>query len=469
LRLRSLLLRWLLIPSLLLWAGGFALGYWRSLAQANEAFDRTLLGSALVLGEHLLIDGGEVVADLPHAALEMLRTDAQDRVFYRVSLLDGGRQVTGYEDLPAPPGPAAAEPSFYDAEYRGQTVRIVALRHTLLDGSGRRQLLVQVAETLDARHALTRRMVLQAALVQLLLICAAAGLIVLGVRRGLAPLRRLRDEVRSRDPDDLRPVATGEVPREVAPLIEAINVHTERQRQLGEAQLRFVANASHQLKTPLTLLRALSGQAQLESDSAPVRAVLARLDATTDATARIVGQLLTLARAEPGHALQHAPLDLTALAHDTTFELLAAAGAKRIDLGFEGQGALPVHGDPVLLRELVGNLVQNAIAYTPDGGRVTVAVGRRAGRPWLSVVDNGPGIPGAERERVFERFYRGAASEAPGSGLGLAIVKEICARHGIAITLGDAPGGGPGLGVQLSWPVGPGEPDGEPEGSQDAL
>jgi two-component system sensor histidine kinase TctE len=454
LRLRSLLLRWLLIPSLLLWAGGFALGYWRSLAQAHEAFDRTLLGSALVLGEHLLIAGGEVVADLPHAALEMLRTDAQDRVFYRVSSLDSGATLTGYEDLPAPPGPWSAEPNFYDADYKGQAVRIVALRHTLLDGSDRRQLLVQVAETLDARHALTRRLVLQSALVQLVLISAAAGLIVLGVRLGLAPLKRLRDEVRARDPDDLRPIAIAEVPREVAPLIEAINVHSERQRQLGQAQLRFVANASHQLKTPLTLLRALSGQAQLESDAAQVRAVLARLDETTDATARIVGQLLTLARAEPGHALHHETVDLAALAHDATFELLGAAGAKRIDLGFEGHGALLVRGDPVLLRELVSNLVQNAIAYTPDGGRVTVAVGRRDGRPWLGVVDNGPGIPSAERERVFERFYRVAGGQAPGSGLGLAIVREICARHGITIALEDAPGGGPGLSVALTWPAG---------------
>ncbi|HUG24467.1 sensor histidine kinase [Piscinibacter sp.] len=452
LRLRSLLLRWLLIPSLLLWAGGFALGYWRSLAQAHEAFDRTLLGSALVLGEHLVIAGGEVVADLPHAALEMLRTDAQDRVYYRVSSLDSGRYVTGYEDLPPPPDPWSGEPSFYDADYKGQAVRIVALRRTLLDGSDRRRLLVQVAETLDARHALTRRLVQQSALVQLLLISAAAGLIVLGVRHGLAPLRQLRDEVRARDPDDLRPIATADVPREVAPLIEAINVHTERQRQLGEAQLRFVANASHQLKTPLTLLRALSGQAQLQADAGQVRAVLARLDETTDTTARIVGQLLTLARAEPGHVLQHATADLTLLAHDATFELLGAAGEKSIDLGFEGHEALPVRGDPVLLRELVTNLVHNAITYTPAGGRVTVTVGRRDGRPVLSVVDNGPGIPESEREQVFERFYRVAGNPAQGSGLGLAIVKEICARHGITIVLGDAPGGGTGLRVALSWP-----------------
>lgn len=450
-RLRSLLLRWLLIPSLLLWAGGFALGYWRSLAQAHEAFDRTLLGSALVLGEHLLVAGGEVVADLPHAALEMLRTDSQDRVFYRVSSLDSGAVVTGYEDLPPPPRPWSAEPVFYDARYKDQAVRIVALRHTLLDGSDRRQLLVQVAETLDARHQLTRRLMLQSAGVQLLLIGAAAGLIVLGVRRGLMPLRRLRDEVRARDPDDLRPIATAEVPREVAPLIEAINVHTTRQRELSEAQLRFVANASHQLKTPLTLLRALGAQARMQAEAGSVREVLDRIDETTDATARIVGQLLALARAEPGHTLHPQVVDLRTLAQEATFELLALARGKSIDLGFEGDRPVPVRGDPVLLHELVTNLVHNAVTYVPPGGRVTVEVDMPAGRPRLRVIDNGPGIPPAERERVFERFYRLADAGTPGSGLGLAIVREICARHGAAITLNDPPGGHGGLAIEVSW------------------
>ena len=221
-------------------------------------------------------------------------------------------------------------------------------------------------------------------------------------------------------------------------------------RQLSEAQLRLVANASHQLKTPLTLLRAQVGQALMQTDVGAMRAVVMRLNDATEATGRMIGQLLALARSEPGSVLALHDVDLTGLAHEITFELLPPARARAIDLGFEGSDAVVVHGERVLLRELVVNLVHNAITYTPDGGRVTVSVAPRDGRAALRVVDNGPGIAPAERARVFERFYRGAEARPAGSGLGLAIVKEICSRHGIEITLADAPGGG--LCVDLLWP-----------------
>lgn len=455
-RLRDLLLRWLLIPTLALWVAGFAVSYLRSLEQAHEAYDRTLLGSALVVSESLAVVDGEVVADLPHAALEMLRTDAQDRIFYRIANLDTGRYITGYEDLPAPGAPPAAEPVFYDAAYKDQAVRIVALRYALPDGGEPRHLLVQVAETLDARHQLTRRIVTEAAALQLLLIALAAGLIAWGVRQGLAPLKRLREEVRRRSAHDLTPIDTRAVPREVAPLIHAINAHTERQRQLSDVQVRFVANASHQLKTPLTVLRAQVDHALMQTDLEAMRALLGHLNETTDATARLVGQLLALARSEPGRALEVSDMDLTALAREATFELLVVARGKRIDLGFEGNDPVPVRGEALLLRELVTNLVHNAITYTPDRGQVTVAVGRRSQQAVLTVVDNGPGIPPPEREKVLERFYRAPGSQQQGSGLGLAIVKEICARHGVALHLLDVPGGGSGLCVELVWPGPPG-------------
>jgi two-component system sensor histidine kinase TctE len=454
-RLRSLLLRWLLVPTLAVWALGFAVGYTRSLAQANEAYDRTLLGSALVIGERLALVDGDVVADLPQAALEMLRTDAQDRIFYRVADLHDGRYVTGYEDLPAPNSapPTTAEPVFYDAIYKDQAVRVVAVTHAVLAGTGQRRLLVQVAETLDARHQLTRRIVTEAAALQLLLIALAAGLIAFGVRRGLAPLARLRGEVRRRNADDLTPIDVQAVPREVAPLIEAINAHTGRQRQLSEAQVRFVANASHQLKTPLTVLRAQIGHALMQTDLPAMRAVVTELNASSDATGRIVEQLLALARSEPGRQLEMREIDVSALARDVTFEMLTTARSKGIDLGFESGEALLVRGEPVLLRELIVNIVHNAVVYTQEGGTVTVSVGPRDGRTVLQVIDNGPGIPAAERARALERFYRVAESNVPGSGLGLAIAKEICARHGIAISLIDVAGGGRGLCVELAWPA----------------
>lgn len=454
-RLRSLLLGWLLLPTLTLWALGFVFSYLRSLEQAHQAYDRTLLGSALVISERLHLADGEVVADLPYAALEMLRTDAQDRIFYRVADLHDGLYITGYEDLPAPVKPTAEWPVFFDAVYKNQDIRIVAVKHALLDDTGQRQLLVQVAETLDARRQLTRRIVVEAGGVQLLLIASAAGLIALGVRQGLAPLKRLRDEVRNRGANDLTPIDTRAVPREVAPLIHAINAHTERQRHLSEAQARFVANASHQLKTPLTVLRAQVSQALMQTDLHTMRAIVTSLHETTDTTGRLVGQLLALARSEPGRPLELQDVDLTALAHEVSFEMLPAARSKAIDLGFEGGDPVHVCGERVLLHELIANLVHNAITYTQTGGRVTVSASQHQARAVLKVVDNGPGIPAAERAKVLERFYRIAGSKQEGSGLGLAIVKEICDRHGIEVVLADAPGGDGGLMVELVWQSAP--------------
>ncbi|MDP2693782.1 MAG: sensor histidine kinase N-terminal domain-containing protein [Gallionella sp.] len=450
-RLRNLLLRWLLIPTLALWLLAATVGYLRSLALAHEAYDRTLLGAALVIGERLSVQDGQVVVDLPFAALEMLRTDAQDRIFYRVATLADGRHITGYADLPPPATPPGPEPLFYDAVYKGQHIRVVALAWSVVDDSAPRTLSVQVAETMDARRQLTRRISSEAAAVQLLLIAAAAALIAFGVRRGLAPLKRLRDEVRARGAHDLTPINTQQVPREVAPLIHAINAHTERQRQLSDAQLRFIANASHQLKTPLTLLRAQVDHALQQRDHAAMRYVVEGIRRTGQSTQRVMNQLLSLARSEPGRTLDIQQIDLAELAREQTFEMLALARAKAIDLGFEGDQRLPVRGEPVLLRELVANLVHNAISYTPPGGRVTVRVTLHEGQPQLSVVDNGPGIAPDERTKVFERFYRSTATSEPGTGLGLAIVKEICDRHQIAVAIEDGPAG-QGLSIELRWP-----------------
>ena len=244
---------------------------------------------------------------------------------------------------------------------------------------------------------------------------------------------------------------TRTVPREVVPLIDAINAHTERQRQLAEAQVRFVANASHQLKTPLTVLRAQVGEALQQNDVEAMRAIVARMDGTTEATGRLVGQLLALARSEPDRPLDARDLDLAELVQQATFEQVSAARARGIDLGFEGAGPLPLRGEALLLRELVTNLVHNAVTYTPAGGHVTVSVGRIEGGVRLRVVDDGPGIPAEERERVFERFQRLDGSGAAGSGLGLAIVKEICVRHGAEVSLSDPPQGGHGLCVDVRF------------------
>lgn len=455
-RLRNLLLGWLLAPALLLWSLSFAIGYQRTLTLANQAYDRTLLGSALAISDALTVSDGLVVADLRASSLDMLRTDAQDRIYYRVRDAAAGSFITGYEDLPAPPRPISDEPQFFEGQYKDEAVRLVAIRSRLLDGDQQRALTVEVAETMDARRALTRRLVTELAINMLLLLAAAALCIVFGVQRGLAPLRRLSKRVGHRAVSDLTPIPRDGVVREVAPLIDAVNLHARRHRDVSEAQARFVANASHQMKTPLTALRAQIDLALQQSDPAEQRAVLLRIQESERWMERMISQLLSLARSEAGATLRYDVVDLTAIARDTTFDRLGFARDHDIDLGFEGETSVPVHGQPTLIRELLTNLIDNAIAYTPAGGQVTVKVevttDAPAPAPRVEVVDDGPGIAASERDRAFERFHRGAATRTgAGSGLGLAIVKEICDQHGVQIALDDGPGG-KGLRVVMTWP-----------------
>ncbi|MBS0468659.1 MAG: sensor histidine kinase N-terminal domain-containing protein [Proteobacteria bacterium] len=457
-RLRSVLLRWLLVPLITLWAIGFRIHYVRTLALANEAYDRTLLGSALAMAEQVSVRDGRLGVDMPDAALEMLESQAQDRIFYRVGCLDPPSAVNGYDDLPAPPpasGTVDGQPVFFDASYRGELVRMVALRRPLYDTPLCRQLLVQVGETLGARQALSRRVLLDAGSLQLTLVAMAALLITLGVHRGLLPLRRIRDEIRARGQGDLTPIRLEGVPREVAPLIEAINLHTDRKRRLNEAHRQFIADASHQLKTPLAVLKAQAAQALVQQDVRAMRGIVQEIHDSTDATSRMVHQLLALARSDPAATATQdlvEPVDLVDLARAVCFDLLTPALARGIELGFDGETPATTPGQPLLLRELVANLVDNAIRYTPAGGEVAVTVRRdNAGHACIEVLDNGPGIAPTEREAVFERFHRLHGSGADGCGLGLAIVRQIAERHGAQIELGDPPEGH-GLRVSVRFP-----------------
>lgn len=453
-RLRSHLLRWLLLPLIVLGAIGFRIHYVRTLALANEAYDRTLLGSALAMAEQVSEQDGHLGVDVPDAALEMLESRAQDRIFYRIGCLQPPTAVTGYDDLPAPPASGPGDgPVFFDASYRGEPVRFVALRRPLYMPHPCGQLLIQVGETLGARQALSRRVLLDAGALQLTLVAVAALLIALGVHRGLLPLKRIRDEIRARGQADLTPIQLEGVPREVVPLIEAINLHTEHQRRLNEAHRQFIADASHQLKTPLAVLKAQAAQALAQQDAQTMRAIVQEIHDSTDATSRMVHQLLALARSDPAATAAQEAVELVELARAVCFDLLTPALARGIELGFDGEAPITVPGQPLLLRELIANLVDNAIRYTPVGGQVAVTVRRDgAGRACLEVLDDGPGVPAAERAAVFERFYRLHGSGAEGCGLGLAIVRQIADRHGAQVALGDPPArsGWPGRGLLVS-------------------
>lgn len=439
-RLDLQLLAWLLLPLLLLWAAAFRLQVWRTQAQADEAHDRALLGSAMVIAEAVTTRAGRVAVDVPVAAIAMLEAAAADRVFWQVACA-GGSYVAGDDALPAPP--RHDEPVFWDAPHHGTALRLVALRRPLFDVPGCAEVSVRVGETTTARDAHADRLLAEAVALQLGLIATAAALIVFGVRRGLAPLARLRDGICARADDDLSPVSTQAVPREVVPLVDAINLQLARQRGVNEAHRRFVADASHQLKTPLAVLQTQADLALCQTDPARMRERVQELRACTASTARVVHQLLALLRSDPLAMAGSEPVDLVEAARDATLELAPLALAKAIEIGFDDGPPARLAAHAVLLHELVANLVDNAIRYTPPGGRIEVSAGADAdGGALVRVCDSGPGIAPAERERVFTRFYRAPGSAGDGCGLGLAIVRQIAERYRATVALDTSAWGG---------------------------
>lgn len=455
------LLAWLLIPLVFLLAFNAFLSYRAALATANEAYDRLLLASVRAIADRVAVVDDRIAVDVPYVALELFESKSQERIFYRVAT-QAGETITGYDDLPPPPRRPAASiapdsPVFYRAPYHDETVYFAALQKPLYDTRDRGPVLIQVGETTEARDALSSRILYDSLVRQGLLIAVAAFVVALGLRRGLRPLLRLRDSIARRAPTDLTPIDDDGVQREMRPLIQALNQHTGRLDTLIAARQRFLDDASHQLRTPLAALKTQVeyglGRAAPETGSALLR----DMHRTTEETIRLVNQLLALARAEPQGVSSRdmIALDIIALARATTAELVPAARQKQIDLGFDGGGdTCMVTGNRLLLHELIVNLVDNAIRYTQAAGEVTVRVSGVDRRIVLDVDDNGPGIPPAERGRVFERFYRGSTAMGQGSGLGLAIVHDICRSHAAAIEL-TLPQSGKGLRVRVVFDAAP--------------
>jgi signal transduction histidine kinase len=277
------------------------------------------------------------------------------------------------------------------------------------------------------------------------------GAAIVGVvGNGLRPLRRVATEVQRRDAHSLTPLATERLPQEVAPLIDALNRLLKRLHAAFQAQRAFVADAAHELRSPLTAVRLELQLLDRAPDEAARREARANLGAAVDRAIHLVEQLLTLARSEPREEAGAWPrIPLEQATADGTADANALAVARRIDLGLEA-GPAAVQGDRDALRILVRNLVDNAVRYTPEGGQVRVSTREQESGATLEVVDTGPGIPASDRERAFDRFYRRSNAPEGGSGLGLAIVKAIADRHGARIRLDDAPGGG--LKVTVAFP-----------------
>ncbi|RSZ58979.1 sensor histidine kinase [Massilia atriviolacea] len=448
--LRSQLLRWLLIPLALLVALNAVSVYDNALDAADMAYDRSLLASTRALAERVAIKDGKVVADVPYVALDSFETDTLGRIYYKVSGIDG-ETVSGFDDLPPVPANvprSEAYPAlvrFYHAEYNGEQVRIAALLQPVYDDSMRGIALIQVGETLDARRGLSRKILIDTLLRQAVMVLAVASLVWFAVRLVLRPLMRLKLEVENRAVSDLSDVDQALVHKEVRPLVAAMNGTMSRMHNLIASQRRFIADASHQLRTPLTVLKTQAELALRENDAAAMREIVRSIAATTDATVHLANRLLTLARVEHGsEAAGMAPVSLTAIVRQVGLEMALPAVQKQIDLSLDAADEALVDGQELMLHEMVTNLVDNAIRYTPAGGKVALRVRVDGARVRLDVEDSGCGIADDEREKVFTPFYRssGALETNPGgTGLGLSIVREVAAQHRAAVTLSSGANG----------------------------
>jgi two-component system sensor histidine kinase TctE len=435
--LRRQVLAWLGWPLLALWSVSGIIDYDIANRFVNLAYDRALLEYALDIGRQVKVLQDRIYVDLPEIAVQMLRSRESGRLYY---LVTGPRNeyITGEPDLPPPPDPFSGRVNYYDETYQNRPVRIVTLHLPLETGKSEGMVMVQVAENRAARNEFARQILLRMVLPQALLILFTGLMIWFAVGRALAPLAELRREIESRSHRDLSALPEEQAPQELRPLVHAMNELLQRLSLALASQQRFIADAAHQLRTPIAGLKTQTELALRQTPPGDAQATLRQLRTATERTTRLVNQLLSLARAEPSAGRVHANewLDLRQLARDATAEWVPRAIDRNIDLGFDaGSEQAVVQGDSLLLREMLMNLLDNAVRYTQAGGQVTVRVGHSAGAPALIVEDNGPGIPETERARVFERFHRVLGSGAEGCGLGLAIVREIAQSHGATVAL----------------------------------
>lgn len=454
--LRRRLLAWLLVSTAVIGAIAMIDTWDEAVDTANEVSDRVLAGSALAIAERVIVsESGSLEVDIPYVALEMLTSAAQDRVFYRV---DGppGTFVTGYQNLPSIARREGQAAAFTDSTFRGEPIRVAALARSASTGINSVPFTVTVAETTIARQQLTQAILLRSALRILFMILGAAAIVWVAVTLSLRPLYRFSEALSQRSPDDLHPI-TERVPNEVQGLVDTVNSFMVRLEGALDALRHFTGNAGHQLRTPLAIVRTQLTLARRSGNIDEVQQAAEKADEAVGDAERILAQLLLMARIDAAsRSTAMRDVDLVDLARAVTAEHVPRAAEAGIDLGFEGEGEVMVVAEPILIGELVKNLVSNALLYAGIGAEVTVRVGFDQGRAVLEVEDNGPGIPPERRDAVLKRFERGETSGhgqgRPGTGLGLPIVDEIARLHGASLTLGDG-AGGKGLKVRVAFSV----------------
>jgi two-component system sensor histidine kinase TctE len=447
------ILDWMLVPLLLLWPISIAVTFLVAKSIANQPFDRALDDRVTVLAQQVKESDGRVIAVLPTSTKDILRADDIDNVFFQIVSPDG-ELIDGDHDMPQPPDDENRQP--WAVQLRNDTMRNTEVRiaYTYLDLNRthpsilrplpQRMVLVQVAETLDKRVHLANQIIKGVILPEFLILPIALALVWFALSRGLSPLTELQQRIRARRADDLSPIEPGQVPEEIAPLVGSLNELLDRLSQSIQMQKRFIADAAHQMKTPLAGMRMQSELALRQTSPDEIHRSLEQLSKSSETATRLVNQLLALARAEnqPPQAASFAPVELVDMARSVVQDWVQTALGRQIDLGFEQPGRpVMIAGNVTMLRELLNNLVDNALRYTPAGGTVTIRVRIDEGeaRAFLEVEDTGPGIPPAERSHIFERFYRILGSHTEGSGLGLAIVREIVQQHDAEIDVFNNP------------------------------
>ncbi|MGE5472479.1 MAG: sensor histidine kinase N-terminal domain-containing protein [Bacteroidota bacterium] len=442
------ILDWMLAPLLFVWPLSIAFTHYFANNVANYPYDQALREHVAAIARQVKLVGGKPVLTLPASARALLRADETDSVYFHVVTQDG-KLLAGDKDLPMPvanpqeDSALSGEIYLRDAEYNGQDLRMAYTYLADAQLPRERWIVVEVAETTEKRTQLANKIVASVILPQFIIIPLAVMLVWFGLSRGLRPLTRLRQTIENREPADLSPIATRRVPEELEPLVEAFNAMLERMKKNVGAQQRFVADAAHQMRTPLTGLKTQAQLAIRETDPEALRHALRQIATGVDRAGRLVNQLLTLARTEGGELAQqqHEPLDLALLVREVVEDWVVPAIEKGIDLGYESDGVAMINGNPFLLSELAKNLIDNALRYTPTGGHVTCRILNNGSTVLLEVEDDGIGISDEHAELVFERFYRVDDAATEGSGLGLAIVQEIAIQHGSHASLRSNPNG----------------------------
>jgi len=454
------LLLWLLLPQLVLWMAGGVATYRFAAGYANQAIDASLLQASRSLARQLKPIGNGLLIDFPRAAQDVLEADPADKLLYMVSS-PPGQFILGNQSLPAPVlpttdeasgSPALDTPYFYDGTMplqgraalqapTGQPLRLVALYLRFGDEANAPQtMLVQVARSSANREELAQRILVDMLLPMSSLVLLMTLIVWLGIRKGLAPLARLRQQVEGRDPTDLTPLQLASAPRELWSLATAINTLLAAVQNTVATQKRFIGDAAHQLRTPLAGLKSQTEIALQSTTDPELRARLQRVHDSATRSAHLVNQMLTLARAEPESVMtqDRKRFDLQRMAQTLTAEWVPRALRLNIDLGLDEQPRQPVwvQANEMLMREALNNLIDNALHYAGKGSQVTVRVttvlseqnDMSPPHALMQVSDTGPGIGLTQRPRVFERFVR-ATDSGNGCGLGLPIVKEIVERH----------------------------------------